>query len=511
MTQKNSLDLKGIIRAYPVAEVLLEICQAGLSGSLRASCGEQKAIVYFNDGMTVYAVSNERRFRLSEALVDQKAVDRAFLEKNHAVTNDLQLADIAAQQGLLSKEELTKLVSTQCKAIILAMLSWADGEWTYSPHNRARPGISYELPISKILIDYARCIEPRNACARLQNSNQWFELRTKVLNDDRLRPEEAFLLSRLDSQTMTLDQIAALSGLTKEHAYHTVYILWLGGFLSRHGWPAAFTDERIKYLRSADLKPKKVRQAPAEPVARPTAINLPPPSVEPAVEEDVEFDLESCLERIEAANDYYSVLGIHPSAKVVEIRRAYFKLAKMLHPDRHHGESPEHLRRVEKAFTELAQAHETLKSPDSRQGYDIKLRQAERDKASRTEDGPGGAQLDQASADFERGLALQLEGEFEAALPYLARAAHYSPNNARYRAQYGKTLSMDETQRHKAEKELVTAVKLEPRNPAFRLLLAEFFVRNRLFKRAQGELERLLELAPENKEARSMLDSLQGK
>jgi hypothetical protein len=40
-------------------------------------------------------------------------------------------------------------------------------------------------------------------------------------------------------------------------------------------------------------------------------------------------------------------------------------------------------------------------------------------------------------------------------------------------------------------------------------MLAEFFIRVRLLKRAHGELNRLLAAYPDNKEALAMLDSLQ--
>jgi predicted Zn-dependent protease len=101
-----------------------------------------------------------------------------------------------------------------------------------------------------------------------------------------------------------------------------------------------------------------------------------------------------------------------------------------------------------------------------------------------------------------------MEDEYDDALPFLARAAHFAPDNARYHAYYGKALSADVKQRHKAEAEMQTAVKLGPNNPAFRLLLAEFFVEVNLKKRAEGELNRLLAMFPGNREAIEMLESL---
>lgn len=54
------------------------------------------------------------------------------------------------------------------------------------------------------------------------------------------------------------------------------------------------------------------------------------------------------------------------------------------------------------------------------------------------------------------------------------------------------------------------AIKLDPNNSTYRIILAEFFIHYNLVKRAEGELNRLLALFPDNKEARDMLAKLKG-
>jgi curved DNA-binding protein CbpA len=331
------------------------------------------------------------------------------------------------------------------------------------------------------------------------------------LGELKILQQEAFVLSRLDSSPIPLDQLNAMIGDAVENLRGTIYSLWLGGLLSRQDRSAAFSEERLSYLKAANLELKK-------PAKVPMAVSTAEPSPEkidkserPALnEEKAPFDLESCLERIETAENSYHVLGIPHSAKTEDIRKAYYSLAKMLHPDRYRREVPELLRRIEKAFTELAQAHESIKTPEARQNYELRMRQAERDRVNVEDSNVETNKQDhQAAVDFERGFALQLEGEFEAAVPFLARAAHYQPKNARYHAYYGKALSADDNQRHKAEKELATAVQLEPENATIRLMLAEFLIKYKLMKRAEGELNRLLEMSPGNKEALRLLDRLQ--
>ena len=162
------------------------------------------------------------------------------------------------------------------------------------------------------------------------------------------------------------------------------------------------------------------------------------------------------------------------------------------------------LKRVQDAFTRLTQAHEALKSPEAREVYDFKVRKELTDRKNVEESGvtqQSSQQFQQAAECFERGYSLLLE--------FFARAVHFDPGNARYHAYYGKALSTDTQKRHKAEGEMQAAVKIDPNNPKYRLMLAEFFIAMKLLKRAEGELTRLLALSPTNREARELLASLQ--
>lgn len=69
------------------------------------------------------------------------------------------------------------------------------------------------------------------------------------------------------------------------------------------------------------------------------------------------------------ANTYYGLLGLHPSASVLEIRRSYRQLSKKYHPDT--TNFSETVARAK--FLQVNEAYATLSNPERRSLYDLKI------------------------------------------------------------------------------------------------------------------------------------------
>ena len=66
---------------------------------------------------------------------------------------------------------------------------------------------------------------------------------------------------------------------------------------------------------------------------------------------------------------YYSILGLHPAASVIEIRRTYRKLSKRYHPDT--TNLP--LSVAQAKFQRINEAYAILSNPERRSLYDLKI------------------------------------------------------------------------------------------------------------------------------------------
>jgi curved DNA-binding protein CbpA len=67
--------------------------------------------------------------------------------------------------------------------------------------------------------------------------------------------------------------------------------------------------------------------------------------------------------------NYYDLLGVHPSASAIDIRRAYRELSKKYHPDTTTLSTTTATRK----FQALNEAYAAISNPERRAAYDLKI------------------------------------------------------------------------------------------------------------------------------------------
>lgn len=544
MTTDKKLEIQGIVQRHPVPELLVEIDQAGFSGSLRLSDRDQKAIVYAEKGRVAFAVSNLREHRLFSILLSQGRIEEADLSGIEGFTNDQKLVHGLISKGILSEHEAEEIFKFQVRAIIASVIGWRSGNWVFSPLARLKEGLRLDVDLRSTLFRSSREMTDFEILARFKSYDERFGINSRAgLSPIPFTPQEAFVHSRVGEAALTIEEIQAVSGLEANDLMPILYRLWLGGFIFRENWNKAFNKETVEKFQNAkvllsqsarsveeeerlkrEAEDKAAEAAEREQRAKEEKQRLAKERKEreqAALDADfkeVDLSVEEYLSRVTDAPTYYELFGIDPDAKLATIKRAYFSFARRFHPDVFHKKvDPELHSRIQKAFTEIAEAYETLRHDDRRESYDLKLekvidalkRSGDADLASMTKDEIG--KQDQAAAareSFDRGMDLLDEGRIDESVPYLGRAVQLNGENAEYRAFYGFALSSEKRNRHKAESELREAVRLAPFESRYRLMLVELYVEIGLSVRARNELARLLEKEPGNSRARELLREL---
>jgi curved DNA-binding protein CbpA len=262
----------------------------------------------------------------------------------------------------------------------------------------------------------------------------------------------------------------------------------------------------------------------------PAVVPAPPPAPvgrEPARETDDAAGVESFIARVKTARTHYDVLGVQPDIPAADLKTVYYQLARQYHPDRFRKSDAALLPSIESAFARITQAYDTLRDDELRASYDAKLmarRKVERladsaPKASTPAPQPSEPSVTgvaesvvstaaRAETQFKEGFAALEMGQKKVALGLFASAASAVPNEPRYRAFYGRMLAENEATRRAAEAELSAAVKLDPKNSEYRVMLAELYRDLGLKLRAKAEAERAVAADPNNRKARDLLLSL---
>jgi curved DNA-binding protein CbpA len=118
----------------------------------------------------------------------------------------------------------------------------------------------------------------------------------------------------------------------------------------------------------------------------------------------------------------YDVLGVADAATDLELRRAYHRRARALHPDRHAGEPDDRRATAELGMRELNAAWEVLGDADRRSRYDA-------ERAVRSRSGPPGCRPERRSDGVAPGYEsvtawMQAWGDVDAADAQLGRRHH---------------------------------------------------------------------------------------
>jgi DnaJ domain/Domain of unknown function (DUF4388) len=345
------------------------------SGELRLDRGDEHRGLAVREGHVVYGVSDVAGERLGDVLVRHGDVPQDVLDRADAAARSegRRLGAVLVETGIIGSEQLEEAVATHVRAILYSALDEGDCSPSFEPVAPATEDSAGWLPVSRLstgqlLLDAARrLVDPAVVRGALGDVDRKLvpgtdpRLRTHPLA---LTPTDGFVLSRVDG-TLTAQELVGLIPLPAEETEKSLLGLLCTGAV-------AFAAERPAAPRAAASRPPA---ATPPPPATPSPGTPPPPSKAPSpTPEDVRRLIVETFESLKE-RDHFEILGVTAAADEKELRAAYARLARILHPDACRDPILAEVEDQRDAvFVRVREAYEVLRDPKARSEYEAELR-----------------------------------------------------------------------------------------------------------------------------------------
>jgi DnaJ family protein C protein 7 len=222
--------------------------------------------------------------------------------------------------------------------------------------------------------------------------------------------------------------------------------------------------------------------------------------------------------------DHFALLGLETSASKAEVQKAYFSLAKQVHPDR--------MARVElgdmsdgasRLFQRVSEAYNVLIDANAREKYQVEFEakgaageamRSTQELIDQDPDDPGVTEREAAKIFYHRGTMLMKKGGFDDAERLLRRAYEADSENPRYTLRLGWAVYQNgdrarDERLKEAQKHLEKALELDGENPEAHYYMARIFKDVGDTKACKKHLEKAVSLRDNYIEAKRELRLLE--
>ncbi len=461
------------------------------TGVLTGEAGSTQRAVYFHSGFVVGAQSSRNEDRLGEVMMRHGRITKQeFADASHFIKSGWRLGEILAELNVIGDEEIEAFVRLQLLDVTCTQLISPPKRLAFSPLSSVDASVEAPLSVADILMEAARRTpKVDKILARLRNDDGKLGFPKdplKRFQDVNLKPEEAFVLSRIDG-TQTANDIFSVSPLSEEQTARTLHGLLAAGVIEPEGEEGSGDDP--------EENAQKALQATAS-------------SVSAEDERDREHAEVERLYQEFQFRDHWQVLEIQRGASTAEAKKAFHRGAKRFHPDRfRRNTDPEFQEKLSFVFRRINEAFEILSSEKSSQSY-----RALADKETQYEEGqrssiPSKPSKDdtQATKRGDLGAAKDLyrraqeahdRSDFWQAIQLTQQAIDLAPDRAELYHFLGLALRKNPKWRQDAEKNLKIAANLDPWKSDYLIELGMLYREAGLHLRASKTFEQARAIDP---------------
>lgn len=145
--------LSGDIDTMPLADLFQWVEMNRRTGCLEVKWQHEWNIlekrIYFQDGVIVFASSNKPGERLGEYLISKKLLSKENFEKclKEGKEKNKLMTDVMQSLGLVSKEQLTNILTDLAEEIIYDLFRWETGTFSFTTHPVPEPILQAEIQL----------------------------------------------------------------------------------------------------------------------------------------------------------------------------------------------------------------------------------------------------------------------------------------------------------------------------------------------------------------------------
>jgi len=511
----QSVPLTGRLSETPLVVLLRALQHGRKTGILTVTRNDQTRLIYFKQGDMVFASSQYEDDRLGVMLLKEGKISYVQYETSSRVLNETKKrhGTILVEQGFLTPKELFQAVNAQVKGIILSLFTWLEGEYGFKEQKLPADEIS-PLRISSGDLIYEGICQISDF-ARLCRLLPSFDTVLRMSTDPRdlfqsvvVNPPERQLLLLIDGERTIHDLLVA-------EILPTVHVLQLLNFLMAISIirikPTGAAEEhagdsqrRLQLELEAFLAEAiRLKKSEEEKDGRGGLFEI-------VGEKDVDTSPRAITLAYETLGekDHFEVLGLARGASPREIKKAYFRLAKAYHPDRHYEPGMEAAHpMLETLFDRLTQAYQVLSQEPIRRGHDeaeaVRKHAPSTARPAETEE-----REQQAAEQCQRGEAALLAGNLKEAITCLELAVKQDDTKARYHALLGQALAHVPNRREDAKGELRLAIELDPYNADYHIVLGLLYLQMEAIGMALVQFEEALRWDPANAKAKEQVEQI---
>ena len=312
----------GDIKDFIVPWLFQDLRREKASGTVVFSREREIKKVFFKNGDVLFASSNLDEDRLGEFLMrtGKITIDQFNKASVSVIKNGKKLGAVLFEMGILTAQDLVAQAKLQVKEIVNTLFSWRDGNYQFD--GRALP-VSEIIPIQMstgdLVIEGIRKLDWNRVRKSLPSMRTILRTSTDpslLFQSVHLDPDQQAVFSLIDG-SKSIQEICVLSGIGDFNTLKAIHTL-LALRLAETG-EVKTREEKIEsaVVRETVTAEKKNDTQAAAPVLSVT-------------KETIQNAFDSL-----GRQNHYEVLEVGHGATTLEIKKAYFHLANLYHPDRH--------------------------------------------------------------------------------------------------------------------------------------------------------------------------------